>query len=106
MFNGSVSLSDAVGFRILKESNAGTPGLTATIEAWNWVSGGYDAVNVADETFAIDAITTINLDSGIDQYIEVGTGSVRTRVGWRQTGFTINFPWEIRLDQVAWIAEQ
>ena len=106
VFNGSVSLSDAVGFRILKESNAGTPGLTATIEAWNWVSGVYDVVNVADETFALDAITTINLDSGIDQYIEVGTGSVRTRVGWRRTGFTINFPWEIRLDQVAWIAEQ
>ena len=30
------------------------------------------------------------------------TLAVKSRVGWRQTGFIINFLWEVRVDQVGW----
>ena len=87
----------ATSFRV--ESNAGTPGLTYTVEAFNWASGQYDIVGDLAETFANDTVGTFAIVA--DDHIDVG-GEVRTRVGWRQTGFTINFPWEVRVDQTGW----
>ena len=55
-------------------------------------------VGTQAELFNVDQVVTFpvtaaNIDAG---------GEVQTRVGWRQTGFTINFPWEVRVDQVGW----
>lgn len=30
------------------------------------------------------------------------SGEVEARIGWRKTGFTINFPWAIELDLIGW----
>ena len=96
------------------ESNAGTPGLTYTVELWNYVSGTYEVVAEVDETFNVDTVTlhTLLNDATINNYeFDVdgdgmadfpGCPQVRSRVGWRQTGFTINFPWEVRVDQAGW----
>lgn len=32
-------------------------------------------------------------------------GAVRARLGWRRTGFTINFPWEVSLDHFFWAVQ-
>ena len=85
------------------ESNVGTPGLTSTLEAWNWASAAYDVVDVSPASFNNDVVVTVDLSSDISDYVESGTGAVRTRVGWRKTGFAINYPWEVRLDQMVWI---
>ena len=81
------------------ESNAGTPGLTYTMEAFNWDNNSYDVIGTQPESFANDVTTTFAL---VSDHIDVG-GEVRSRVGWRQTGFTINFPWEVRVDQAVWL---
>ena len=81
------------------ESNAGTPGLTYTMEAFNWGSGTYDVIATQTESLNTDVVTTFALT--VD-HID-GGGEVRSRVGWGQTGFTINLPWEVRVDQVAWL---
>ncbi len=65
----------------------------------------YDVVDVSETSFNNDTIVTVDLSSGISDYAEAETGAVRTRVGWRKTGFAINFPWEVRLDQLVWIVE-
>ena len=83
----------------LVESQAGTPGLTYTVEAWNYVTTSYDVLGTQGEGFNADAVTTFALTSA-DQID--GGGDVRSRVGWRKTGLTINFPWEARIDQVGW----
>ena len=87
------------------ESNVGTPGLTHTLEAWNWNSAAYDVVDVSVASFNSDETITIDLSSGITDYAQSQTGAVRSRVGWRKTGLTINFPWEVRLDQLVWIVQ-
>ena len=87
------------------ESNAGTPGLTHTIEAWNWITESYDVVNVLGETFNVDSVTTVDLDGGLNEYVREVCQRVRARVGWRATGFTINFPWQVRIDQIVWETE-
>ena len=77
---------------------AGTPGLTYTVEAWNWANAGYEVIGEQLEQFNSDQIASFDLTAGsVDS-----DGSVRTRVGWRQTGFTINFPWVVSIDQVTW----
>lgn len=87
---------------LVVESQAGTPGLEATTEAFNWTTATYDIVDISDSQFNVDAIVTADLTAGISDHVESGTGAVRARVGWRKVAFTINFPWEVRLDQVVW----
>ena len=89
--------ADATSFRV--ESTAGTPGLTYTVEAFNWSSGLFEEIAVMGETFNNELVETFDIVPA--DHIDVG-GEVRGRVGWRQTGFTINFPWVIRVDQTGW----
>lgn len=82
----------------LAESSALTPGLTYTVEAWNWSAGDFEEIGIEDESFNVDSVVEFPLSS---IYIDT-TGNVRSRVGWRKTGFTINFPWTVQIDQVGW----
>ena len=80
------------------ESQAGTPGLTYTMEAFDFTGQAFVVVDTQAESFNVDVVTTFpvaaaNIDTD---------GSVRSRVGWRQTGFIINFPWVVSVDHVGW----
>ena len=90
-----------MGLSFIVESNAGTPGLTTTTEAFNYTTMEFDVVDVRDESFNTDSVATIDISSGISNFVDA-SGNVQTRIGWRQTGFVINFPWEVRLDQAVW----
>ncbi len=105
IFDATLPSDNPASLEIVMESQAGTPGLTSTLEAWNWNRMDYDVVDVSSASFNSDTIVTADLSAGISDYAQAGTGDVRTRVGWRKTGFTINYPWEIRLDQLVWQVE-
>ena len=81
------------------ESNAGTPGLEYTVEAFNWAANTFDIVGMQTETFNNDQVQQFAIVPA--DHVNAN-GDVRSRVGWRQAGFTINFPWEVRVDQVLW----
>ena len=83
------------------ESQAGTPGLTSTLEAFNWHTNSYEVVGAYDEGFNADTVYSSDLTARIADYVDAA-GNVRCRLGWRKTGPTINYPWEIRLDQFGW----
>lgn len=92
------AVAQAAGyFRV--ESNAGTPGLEFTIEAWNWNTSVYEIVGIQAESFNEDEVVEFPIVSG--DHVD-SDGGVRSRVGWRRVGFTIVFPWEVRIDQVGW----
>ena len=105
IFDGTLPNDHPGSLLVVMESQAGTPGLTATLEAWNWTLAAYDVIDVSSASFNNDTIVDVDLSSGISDYVESSTAAVRTRVGWRKTGLTINFPWEVRLDQMVWIVE-
>ena len=86
--------ANATSFSV--ESNAGTPGLTYTVEAFNWAANGYDEIGTQMEAFGTDQTATFTIVPA--DHVD-GAGNVRARVGWRRTSFTINFPWEVRVDQ-------
>ena len=89
--------SSATSFRV--ESSAGTPGLTYTVEAFNWTSRQFEEIGTQAEGFNSDNVIDFPIVAA--DHVDTG-GQVRTRVGWRRTGFTINFPWEVNVDQVGW----
>ena len=97
VFNSTVD--DTADYGLLIESQANTPGLTATAEAWNWSTSRYDVLGVFDETHNNDSVNSFDIDSGV--HISA-SGSVRARVGWRKTGFTLVYPWAIGVDQFGW----
>lgn len=84
------------------ESSANTPGLTKTIEMFDWTANEYLVVDSFDESFNTDVVVSSDVSAGTDDFIESGTGAVRSRIGWRKSGFTILFPWEVQIDQVTW----
>ncbi len=84
IFDATLPSDNPASLEIVMESQAGTPGLTSTLEAWNWNRVAYDVVDVSDARFNSDAIITVDLSSGISDYAQAGTGAVRTRVGWRE----------------------
>jgi hypothetical protein len=102
IFDASLPSGSPGSLQSVIESQAGTPGLTATLEAWNWSTASYDVVDVSEAGFNSDVVVTADLTAGIADYVQSGTAAVRTRVGWRKTGFTINYPWEVRVDQLVW----
>lgn len=81
------------------ESNANTPGLEYTVEAFNWANNAFDVIDTQAESFNTDQVATFPI-VGAD-HVDVN-GDVRSRIGWRQAGFTITFPWEVRVDQAGW----
>lgn len=85
-----------VGFQI--ESQAGTPGLTLTVEEYNWDTSAYEILGEEFEEFNVDSTKFF----GLNGYVSSSDG-MRIRAGWRKTGFTINYPWEVRIDQVFWV---
>ena len=94
IFDGN--LASASSFEV--ESSAGTPGLTYTAEAFNWTTGAYEVIGTQDESFNSDAVFEFPIAA---THVDTD-GSVRSRVGWRQTGFTLNFPWSVSVDQISW----
>ena len=103
IFDANLSTDAPAMLEAKYESQAGTPGLTATLEAWNWVAGSYDVLDETAAPFNTDMIVVTELV--VADHVEAGTNAVRSRLGWRRTGFTINFPWEVRIDHFVWLQQ-
>lgn len=82
------------------ETRANTPGLESTIEVWNWSQNTYQVVSTESESFNTDSIHSVDLSGQISNVVQ--NGQVRSRIGWRRVGFTILYPWEVRVDHVIW----
>ena len=94
VFDGNAPIAE----EFLIESHAGTPGLTYTVEFWAYDLNIWEPWLVQEEVFGTDQVVAVNLNS----FNISSTGEVQSRVGWRRTGFTLNFPWQVRVDQVGW----
>lgn len=103
-FDANLSSDDPVGLETLFETSANTPGLTQTVEVLNWTTNQFELVDSRDASFNSDAVITVDLTSGILDYVEEGSAALQVRVGFRQTGFTLLFPWTTCIDQVQWSA--
>ena len=83
---------------VIAESQSGTPNLSKTIEVFDWNSGSYVEIFEQSESFNVDSVGCIDVSTGIQDFVSP-TLEVDLRISWRATGFTLNFPWQVRLDQ-------
>ena len=102
IFDGELPSDNAPEFEFAVTAQANTPNITAALEAWNWNTQSYDVVDVTPASFNNNSITSVVLDNSSSDYKQPGTGAVRSRVGWRVTGFILIFPWEVRVDEIEW----
>ena len=82
---------------IVVESQANTPGLTLTVEEFNFSNNSYEVIGEVSESFGEDTERFFAATGH-----ESSTGESRFRLGWRQTGIVLLFPWEVQIDQVLW----
>ena len=58
VFEANLSTDSPSSLALQIEAQAGTPGLTATTEAWNWNTSTFDVVDVSATSFDIDTVIT------------------------------------------------
>lgn len=96
ILDGTSTINEPGG-SVFIESQAGTPGLTLTVEEFNFSTNSYEVIGTTAESFNTDTARQFVRSGHMD-----ANNSVRMRIGWRRTGFTINFPWEVRVDAAKW----
>ena len=101
--NSFVTASNTADLTFALEANANTPNISQFVDAFNWNTGQFDEVSVQPVSFNNDS--AIEVDLAPELYVQAGTGEVLNRVGFRQTGFTLLFPWSVSIDQFVWIVE-
>ena len=98
--NGTTTVSSPSDLRLSMTDHANTPGLTQTIELWDyqaaaWVVAGTQSVKTTDTT-------QVALTANPARFVQTGTNAVKARVSWKQTGPTLIFRWSASIDQVVW----
>lgn len=85
------------------ESHANTPGLTLTIDVFNYANSQYESLNSVMESFNTDSIKTVSINGEFRDYVDATNGNeIKSRANWRRTGFTLLFPWAISVDHCSW----
>ena len=87
--------------RFKLEANVNTPGLTQTIELFNYDTSLYEQVDLAVPGFS-DGIVEVVITSNPGRFVQAGTRDMRAKVLYRQVGLTLLWPWSARLDQAVW----
>ena len=79
------------------ETNTSTPGLSMMVEVFDQQNNNYQIVEALGSHAFGTQTTSITLTN--PDYLNAA-GELKTRVGFRQTGFTIQFPWTVGYDLV------
>ena len=87
--------------RFKLESSANTPGLTQTIELFNYDTSSYEQVDLAIPG-PTDGIVEVVITTNPGRFVQAGTREMRARLVYRQIGLTLLWPWSARLDQAVW----
>ena len=103
-FEGTVAAGVPQWLNLKLESSANTPNIVQTVEMFNFVTGQFELVDTRATTFNVDKAHNIAIPIP-DEFIQPGTNLVRARSGWRQDGFTLLFPWTVRIDFVVWLLQ-
>jgi hypothetical protein len=87
--------------RIDVDAKANTPGLSMRIELFNFTTGQY--VTVYQAATGTSDIRGIGFAATPPEFVQSGTGLLRTRTSFFRTGITLTYPWAVSVDQVQWI---
>jgi hypothetical protein len=106
IFDGTVSNAQPTSLAVTVEASANTLGIQQTIDMYNWQTNQYQQVDSRTASVNSDSVAVVDLTPSMNQFIQNGTGAVRTRIGWKSVGPIVLFPWTICIDRVGWIVSQ
>ena len=87
--------------RFKLEASVNTPGLTQTIELFNYDTSLYEQVDLAVPGFS-DGIVNVVVTTNPGRFVQAGTREMRAKVLYGQVGLTLLWPWSAKLDQAVW----
>jgi hypothetical protein len=87
--------------RIDVDAKVNTPGLSMRIQLFNFTTGQY--VTVYEAPTGTSDVRGIGFATVPTEFVQSGTGLLRTRTSFFRTGITLVFPWTVSVDQVQWI---
>lgn len=102
-FETTLSNSSTSMLVVSIEDQASSVNLLRTIELMDWNTGSFSPVSSEDSPFNQDAVLLLNVSVG--DFVQSGTGLVKTKVSWKANGFVLNFPWTVSIDQLTWFTE-
>lgn len=99
IFETTFPESNGVDIVFTIESKCLTPGIGRQIEISGPDFPFYEQLedHIQDSPF-VDAVSVYELPSPLTRHLD--GDQLKMRVGWRVIGFTINFPWQVDIDQV------
>ena len=100
VFESTAPWQHASKMSVTMTSWANTPGLSQSLEMWDWVASAYVAVDVRPA--GTSAVMVQPLLTDPDRFIQTGTRLVRARVRVSRSGFTLIWPWTYFIDELSW----
>jgi len=97
---GTADYATPTDLRLLMTAHANTPGITQTIELWDfqasaWAVAGSQAATRSDKM-------EVAVGSNPARFVQAGTNAIKARVSWKQTGPTLIYRWAAYVDQIVW----
>jgi hypothetical protein len=89
-----------IRMKLAIEGHTQFAGISRTLEAFDFVKGNWVAV-VSSNLARGDDLLWLDTDQAA-RFVEQGTRIVRVRVSFRPTRPIFTFPWNVRIDRVAW----
>ena len=87
--------------RFKYEASVNTPGLTQSIQLFNYVTSSYEEVDLSVPG-AMDSVVDVVVTTNPERFVQVGTREMTAKVVYQRVGFTLLWPWSARLDQAVW----
>jgi hypothetical protein len=84
------------------ETQVDTPGVTQTVELFNYVSQEFEEVDSRVTSFNEDAVVEIVVDNDPGRFIDPETLEVKAQLTWKPGPLVIVYPWYLGIDQAIW----
>ena len=98
--NGTSTVASVTDLRLSMTDHVNTPGLTQTIELWDYVASAW--VKAGSKTATTSNSSQTVIATNPSRFVQTGTNAIRARVSWKQTGPTLIYRWAAYMDQVVW----
>ena len=73
------------------------------VEVFNYATSSFEVLDTKSESFDTDSVCTVPISGTLRDYVDAANANeIKSRVGWKVTGFTLIFPWRINIDDCRW----
>ena len=102
MLDGTSPMDTPSILEFTLETQVDTPGVTQTVELFNYVSQEFEQVDSRVTSFNEDAVVEIVVDTDPGRFIDPETLEVKAQLTWMPPPLVLTYPWNLRIDQAIW----